>query len=83
MVTFRDFQNEFEDLQLFVENDEEADRLEHIAGYVPIPRVLMRFLGWHVSNKQQPQSTWKGRAKEEEYSSRYVTNSRCLQGNPC
>ncbi|KAM7209523.1 Mitochondrial ribosomal subunit S27 domain containing protein [Naviculisporaceae sp. PSN 640] len=32
MVTFRDFQKEFEHLQLFVENDEEADRLEHVAG---------------------------------------------------
>ncbi|KAL2265551.1 hypothetical protein VTJ83DRAFT_6651 [Remersonia thermophila] len=31
LVTLRDFQREFEPLQLEVENEEEQDRLEHIA----------------------------------------------------
>lgn len=60
MVTFRDFQKEFEDLKLFVENDEEADRLEHVAGYVSFARLLTPFLRWHQSNMLQSQSTRKG-----------------------
>ncbi|KAM7184119.1 Mitochondrial ribosomal subunit S27 domain containing protein [Rhypophila sp. PSN 637] len=32
MFTYRDFMTEFKNLDLFVENEEEADRLEHLAG---------------------------------------------------
>lgn len=34
LMAFRDFQKEFEPLGLEIENEEEADRLEHIAGCV-------------------------------------------------
>ncbi|KAK4149082.1 mitochondrial ribosomal subunit S27-domain-containing protein [Chaetomidium leptoderma] len=32
VMTFRDFQKEFQPLELEVENEDEIDRLEHIAG---------------------------------------------------
>ena len=44
-MTFRDFQQEFKSLELEVEEEEEADRLEHIAGCVtPRPQPCTRTL---------------------------------------
>ena len=74
MVTFRDFQKEFEDLGLFVENDEETDRLEHVAAYVLEPSTLALFPIRFQSNKLQSQNPWKGSAEKEERPPRYVNN---------
>ena len=74
MVTFRDFQKEFDDLGLFVENDEETDRLEHVAAYVSRPSTLVLYICCR-SNKLQFKNSWKGSAEKEEWPPRYVNST--------
>jgi hypothetical protein len=66
-MTFRDFQKEFEPLELEIENEEELDRLEHIAACVAYSHDLLLC----NSDTPQPESSRERSAKEEE-GSRYV-----------
>lgn len=62
-MTFRDFQQEFKSLELEVEDEDEADRLEHIAACVTAPCPSLHT---HQPNKSQPESPWERNTQEEE-----------------
>jgi hypothetical protein len=62
LMTFRDFQNEFQPLDLEVENDAELERLEHIEAFVAPCHSLFP----DHPNTSQSESPWEGGAKEEE-----------------
>jgi hypothetical protein len=72
LTTFRDFQKEFKPLELEVENEEELDRLEHIAACVAFVRRLLS----HSSDRTQSEGPWEGSAEEEE-DKRFVQNIDC------
>ncbi len=62
-ITFREFQQEFKSLELEVEDEDEADRLEHIAGCVTVP---WRSLHTPQPNKSQAENPWERSTQEEE-----------------
>jgi hypothetical protein len=70
LVTIRDLQKEFASLDLFVEDEADEDRLEHIAAFVSLHDGSIQLS--LSNNSVQLESTRKGGAKEEEGSCTYV-----------
>jgi hypothetical protein len=77
-MTFRDFKKEFEPLELEIEDEEELDRLEHIAACV----AFFRGLGLCKSDISQSESPWE-RSAEEEEGSQYVQDIVLLPSLSC
>lgn len=77
MVTFRDFQKEFKSLELETEDDEELDRLEHIAACVPLYQQLPS----QQPNISQSEGSWERSAEEEEGSGYVVVHSLFVQAS--
>ena len=73
LVTIRDLQKAYEPYELFVDDEVEDDRLEHIAGFVQLFEVLLRR---YRSDILQLESARQGCTKEEEGWPRYVSR-RC------
>ncbi|EAQ83822.1 hypothetical protein CHGG_10226 [Chaetomium globosum CBS 148.51] len=62
VMAFRDFQDEFRPLELEVENDDELDRLEHVAAYI----IPSHYTSVCYSNWPQSQSSREGVTEEGE-----------------
>jgi len=72
MLKFRDFQEEFGQLELLIEDDAEIARLEHVAAYVfmfSTPPSMSQ-----PSDDLQSQSSWERSTQEEVGSTGYVSN---------